>query len=198
MAPTWSSVSAAAPFVSSFEAQSSGCTVTTPYYNSPDKPGGGDGSAVPPNGGEDRNLMPADVSNEWHSSHTPWDQGLVHYPEVPEMPVLPGSSNATCAIHWAITAEAATALADGSVPDGTMTRRFTQTLLDRFSAAKRATAEDLLSVAPRIAERIISGGWISVKGSNGGVPSEANHVANGLWMTNLRAWSLRLSALLTC
>ena len=64
--------------------------------------------------------------------------------------------------------------------------------------AKRATAEDLLSVAPRIAERIISGGWISVKGSNGGVPSEANHVANGLWMTNLRAWSLRLSALLTC
>ena len=181
MAPT---APAAAPLVV--------CTVTTPYYNSPDKPGGGDGSAVPPNGGVDRNLMPADVSNEWHSSHTPWDQGLVHYPEVPEMPVLPGSSNATCAIHWAITAEAATALADGSVPDGTMTRRFTQTLLDRFSAAKRATAEDLLSVAlARYCPADHLGRLDLGERQQRWRAFEANHVANGLWMTNLRAWSLR-------
>ena len=44
-----------------------------------------------------------DVSSEVVETYIPWEQGIVHIPQMPELPAFPVSSNLTCAIHWMLT-----------------------------------------------------------------------------------------------
>ena len=55
--------------------------------------------------------QPLVVIKELNESYG-WTQ--VRYPEVPDMPVFPSSSIASCAIHWMLTAAAAAGLELGA------------------------------------------------------------------------------------
>ena len=150
---------------------------TTCYVNNRITPPG----KVQPN---ENDLMPEDVATLVVDSHIPWGQGLLNVPEIPAMPVCPGSSNVTCSIHWMITAEVANALATGGSPDGSKAREYVDTLLQRLAAIREQEWSRIAETAPIIAKRILSGGRYFVKSRNNGVQSEANGVAAGLMMVN--------------
>jgi uncharacterized phosphosugar-binding protein len=150
---------------------------TTYFFNNRHVPPG----KIPPN---PNNWMPEDVASVVIDSHIPWDQGLVHIPEVPEMPVFPGSSIPTCAIHWMITAETANALSTGRTPDGTIGRRYVDILLERLADVHDRDTDKWNETAVTIARRIIAGGRYFVRSRNFGVQSEAQGVAQGLMLTN--------------
>ncbi|MBM3265063.1 MAG: hypothetical protein FJY97_16795 [candidate division Zixibacteria bacterium] len=150
---------------------------TTCYVNNRITPPG----MVQPN---ENDLMPEDVASRVVDSHIPWQQGILNVPEIPTMPVCPGSSNVTCSIHWMITAEAAYALATGGAPDGSKARLYVNTVLARLAAIRETQWTRIAEIAPVIARRIISGGHYFVRSRNGGVESEASGVAAGLYMVN--------------
>ena len=150
---------------------------TTPYLNNRSTPPG----QVKPN---ENDLMPEDVATLVVDSHIPWDQGLVHAPEIPEMAVCPGSSVGGCAVHWMITAEVSHGLATDTAPDGRVGRRYLDILLGRlaeFHARDLARANE---VATNIAKRIIGGGRYFVRSRNKGVELDAYTVAHGLMLCN--------------
>lgn len=151
---------------------------TTCYFNNKNAPPG----KVHPN---PHDWMPEDVASRVIDSHIPWEQGLVHVPEVPEMAVLPGSANGTCTIHWMITAEVAHALATGGTPDGVRGREYADILLERLAEVYACDLDRINAPAVTIAKRIIDGGHYYVRSRNEGVKSEANGVAQGLRMVNV-------------
>ena len=150
---------------------------TTCYIDS----GGAPEGWVTPNAD---NLLPADVANEVFTTRIPWQQGLVHAPEVPEMEVFPGSSNITCSLHWCLTAEVAHALGSGSdaTPDGAKAREYLGVLLQRLEAFHAAHATGIDELAATLAERVISGGHVDLRGANEAVRSEVHGVAQGLML----------------
>ena len=150
---------------------------TTCYVNNRNTPP----EMVHPN---ENDLMPEDVASRVVESHIPWEQGLVHVPEVPEMAVFPGSSNGTCSIHWMITAEVAHTLATNTPPDGSVGRQYLDILLERLAEVHAQDLEQIGQVAVIVAKRIISGGRYFVRSRNDGVKSDANGVAQGLMLCN--------------
>ncbi len=58
------------------------------------------------------NLMLKDVSNEVLHSYIPYEQGLVHPPEIPYMAICPSCTTALGALYWMLSAEIAARLAD--------------------------------------------------------------------------------------
>ncbi|MBI4552135.1 MAG: hypothetical protein HY710_07715 [Candidatus Latescibacteria bacterium] len=150
---------------------------TTCYFNNRNTPPG----KVHPN---PHDWMPEDVASRVIDSHIPWEQGLVHAPEIPEMAVLPGSSNASCSIHWMITAEVAHALATGLIPDGTIGRQYVDILLERLADVHAHDLDRLNETAVTMVKRIIGGGHYFVRSRNQGVASEATGVAQGLMLVN--------------
>ena len=151
---------------------------TTCYFNNRSTPPG----EVQPN---ENGWMPEDVASRVVDSHISWEQGLVHLPEVPEMAVLPGSSNGTCAIHWMITAEVAQALATGVTPDGSRAREYGGILLARLADAYTRDAQQRAQAAAAMADRIMGGGHHYVRSRNEGVKGESNGTAQGLKLTNV-------------
>jgi len=150
---------------------------TTCYVNNRNAPPG----KVLPNPND---WMPEDVATRVIDSHIPWEQGLVHAPEIPEFALCPGSANATNSIHWMITAEVANVLATGQPADGAKAREYVDILLSRiedFHAREMARVDE---IAVTIAKRIISGGYYFVRSRNPGVQSESNGVAQGPMFTN--------------
>ena len=151
--------------------------VTSYFFNHKGVPPG----KLPPN---PNNWMPEDVASSVIDAHIPWDQGMVWIPAVPQMPVFPGSSIATCAIHWMITGEVAHTLATGTTPTGVVGRLYLDSLLSSLSRAREQSIAPIGEVAVTIAKRIISGGRYYVRSRNFGVQSEAQGVAQGLMLTN--------------
>ena len=151
--------------------------VTTCYVNNRNVPPG----KVLPNPND---WMPEDVATRVIDSHIPWQQGLVHVPEVPEFEVCPGSANGTNTIHWMITAEVAYALATEKKPDGDKGSAYVDLLLSRLDTIHAEEMERIGDVAVTVAKRIISGGHYYVRSRNQGVQSEASGVAQGPMMTN--------------
>ena len=151
---------------------------TTCYFNNRNAPPG----EVQPN---ENDWMPEDVACRVIDSHISWEQGLVHLPEAPEMAVLPGSSNGTCAIHWMITAEVAQALATGETPDGSRAREYVGILLERLADAYGRDHDLRTEVATAMADRIINGGHYYVRSRNEGVKAESNGTAQGLKLVNV-------------
>jgi hypothetical protein len=156
--------------------------VTTCYVNNRKTPPG----KVPPH---PHGWMPEDVATRVIDSHIPWEQGLVHVPEIPEFPVCPGSANGTNTIHWMITAEVAHALATGEKADGSRGQMYVDTLLSQLEAFHAQEMEHLREVAVQMAKRIIEGGHYYVRSRNRGVEFEATNIASGLMCTN--AFELR-------
>ena len=150
---------------------------TTCYTNNQWTPPG----EVHPN--ED-DLMPEDVASRVIESHIPWKQGLLEMPQVPEMPVFPGSANVTCTIHWMITAEVAQAMATGGMPDGTLGHAYADLLLGRLADMFAQAFDPMKAAAVPVAKRIIDGGHYFVQSGNEGVRSESWGVAAGLMMAN--------------
>lgn len=151
--------------------------VTSYFFNHSGVPPG----KLPPN---PNSWMPEDVASCVIDAHIPWDQGMVRIPAVPQMPVFPGSSIATCAMHWMITGEVAHALATGAVPTGAISRLYVDCLLTRLAVAREQSVMPVGDAAVTIAKRIISGGRYFVRSRNFGVQSEAQGVAQGLMLTN--------------
>jgi len=151
---------------------------TTCYFNNRNTPPG----EVAPN---ENDWMPEDVASRVIDSHISWEQGLVHLPQVPEMAVLPGSSNGTCAIHWMITAEVTQALATGVTPDGSRAREYGGILLTRLADAYSRDGERRAQAAAAMADRIIDGGHYYVRSRNDGVKAESNGTAQGLKLVNV-------------
>lgn len=150
---------------------------TTCYVNNRWTPPG----EVHPN---ENDLMPEDVASRVIESHIPWKQGLVNIPQIPEMPVFPGSANGSCTIHWMITAEVAHATATGGLPDGTRGREYADLLLGRLAEMFDQEFDRMKAAAPTAARRIIDGGHYFVLSGNEGIRSEASGVAAGLMMPN--------------
>ena len=151
--------------------------VTTCYVNNRNVPPG----KVLPNPND---WMPEDVATRVMDSHIPWQQGLVHVPEIPEFEVCPGSANGTNTIHWMITAEVAYALAAGQKPNGDQGRAYVDLLLSRLETIHAEDMARIGDVAVEVAKRIIGGGHYYVRSRNQGVQSEASGVAQGPMMTN--------------
>lgn len=151
--------------------------VTTCYVNNRNTPPG----KVLPNPND---WMPEDVATRVIDSHIPWQQGLVHVPEIPEFELCPGSANGTNTIHWMITAEVAYALATGEKPNGDRGRAYVDLLLSRLETIHAEEMEHIGNVAVTVAKRIIRGGHYYVRSRNQGVQSEASGVAQGPMMTN--------------
>ncbi len=150
---------------------------TTPYRpNSKTPPG-----KLNPN---ENDLLPEDVASQVVDSHVPWQHGLVHIPQVPEMAVFPGSTIGGCSIHWLLSAEAAYAQASDSAPDGRSGRLYIDTLLERLADFRAKDRKRVDEVAEFIAKRIIGGGRYFVRSRDEGVQSEASTVAQGLMLCN--------------
>ena len=150
---------------------------TTCYVNNRNAPPG----KVLPNPND---WMPEDVATRVIDSHIPWEQGLVHAPEIPEFAICPGSANATNTIHWMITAEVANALATGKPADEAKGREYVDLLLSRIEDFHAKEMDRVGEIAATIAKRLISGGHFFVRSRNQGVRSEANGVAQGPMFTN--------------
>ena len=125
-----------------------------------------------------------DVSSIVLETHIPWDQGIVHIPQLPEMPVFPVSSNITCGIHWMLTAEVAHALATGIRADGATAREYLDVVLERLEQIQREDTAAVNDTAVVVAKRIIGDGRFYVRSRNPGVQGDANGVAAGLMLTN--------------
>ena len=150
---------------------------TTAYINNRNTPPG----QVRPN---ENDWMPEDVATLVVDSHIPWEHGLVHVPEIPEMAVCPGSSIGGCAIHWMMTAEVAHALETDTTPDGSLGRRYLDILSERLAKFHTRDLERVNEVAASIAKRIIAGGRYFVRSRNKGVELDAYTVAQGLMLCN--------------
>ena len=125
-----------------------------------------------------------DVSSEVVETYIPWEQGIVHIPQMPELPAFPVSSNLTCAIHWMLTVEVARALASDAVPSGAGGREYLEVLFKRLDAIHQEDFDAIGTAAVVVAKRIIGGGRFFVRSRNPGVQGDANSVASGLMLTN--------------
>ena len=150
---------------------------TTPYINNRNTPP----DVVKPN---ENDWMPEDVATLVVDTHIPWEHGLVHVPQIPEMAVCPGSSIGGCAIHWMISAEVAQALATDALPDGSCGRRYLDILLERLEKFHARELAQVNEVAAIIGKRIIGGGRYFVRSRNKGVELDAYTVAQGLMLCN--------------
>lgn len=61
------------------------------------------------------NLMLKDVSNEILQSYIPYEQGLVHPPEIPYMAICPSCTTSLGALYWMLSAEIAARLSDPKI-----------------------------------------------------------------------------------
>lgn len=140
------------------------------------------------------NLLLEDVADFVVDTHIPWQQGLVHVPGRPEFPCFPSSGTATCAIFWALTAEVSARLAmiqtlsgaplltRAPPQSGGRAREYIDFVLERLHDVSQHTLPTLHRVGAAIAERVLLGGRLLVRGAHPGLVSETHWVASGLWL----------------
>ena len=105
--------------------------VTSNYWHNEFRPAGyGAADHWNPDG-----LMLGDVANEILHSHIPYEQGLVHVPEVPEFAVLPSSTTGT-SIHWMLNAEIANKIANKNAKEVDKSAQYLQILTERVERLK--------------------------------------------------------------
>ena len=102
-------------------------------------------------------LMLKDVSNAILHTHTPYEQGLVHAPEIPEMAVCPSTGTGSGALFWMINAEIVDRINDSRsryVPQSTV---YLDVLTKRVKRLEEYR-DRVRDVAITMAERIRAGG----------------------------------------
>ena len=134
-------------------------------------------------------LMLKDVSNAILHTHTPYEQGLVHAPEIPEMALCPSTGTGSGALFWMINAEIVDRLNSSPsryVPRSTVYLDILTKRIQRLEEYR----DRIRDVAITMAERIRAGGrWFARSVEFQGFESEINHVASGPRIVNWGDWN---------
>ena len=157
--------------------------VTTNYQDNEFRPAGfTDPSHAHPDG-----LFLKDVSNDILHSHTPYTQGLVHAPEIPEFAICPSAGTGSGSTHWMLNAELANKVAHSRAPDVAKSGEYLRILTDRVERIREHMPR-LREAAVSMARRIRAGGrWFARSIEHPGFQSEF-HVASGVRVVNWGDW----------
>ena len=133
--------------------------------------------------------MLKDVSNEILHTHVPYQQGLVHAPEIPEFAVCPSSGTGSGALFWMLNAEIANKLEHGKKASSVgPSIEYLDTLTERVRRIKQQR-DRIREVAVTMARRVRAGGrWFCRSIEYKGFESEITHVASGPRIVNLGDW----------
>ena len=161
--------------------------VTVSYRDNEFRPAGfTDESHSNPDG-----LKLKDVSNIILHSHTPYTQGLVRAPEIPEFTLCPSSQTGLGALHWMLNAELANKLANPAAKTVEKSVEYLEILVDRIGQIARHR-EQLRETAVAMTRRIRQGGrWFVRSLAHTGLSSEMVHVASGPMIVNAGDWSAK-------
>jgi hypothetical protein len=157
--------------------------VTTNYQDNEFRPAGfTDPSHAHPDG-----LFLKDVSDEILHSHTPYTQGLVHAPQVPEFAICPSSGTGSGSTHWMLNAELANKLARPAARAVDKSAEYLRILTARIERVREHLPR-LREAAATMAHRIRDGGrWFARSIEHPGIQSEY-HVASGVRVVNWGDW----------
>ncbi|MAV34936.1 MAG: hypothetical protein CMJ59_05715 [Planctomycetaceae bacterium] len=161
--------------------------VTVSYRDNEFRPAGfTDESHSNPDG-----LKLKDVSNVILHSHTPYTQGLVRAPEIPEFTLCPSSQTGLGALHWMLNAELANKLENPGAKPVEKSVEYLETLVARIRQI--ATHRDQIrETAVEMTRRIRRGGrWFVRSREHPGLSSEMEHVASGPMIVNWGNWSAK-------
>ena len=136
------------------------------------------------------NLMLGDVSNEILHSHIPYEQGLVHPPEIPYMAICPSCVTALGALYWMLSGEIANKLADKKAKEVDKSAEYLAILTERVRKIKEIHTDRIRETAVEMTYRIRDGGrWFVKSIEHTGFMSELVRVASGPWMPNTGDWN---------
>ena len=158
--------------------------VTTNYQDNEFRPAGfTDSSDINPDG-----LMLRDVSDAILHTHVPYQLGLVHAPQIPELAICPSNGTGSGALFWMINAEIADKLANRkSKPVASIA--YLDTLTERVKQI-RHERDRIREVAVTMARRIRDGGrWFVRSIEHEGLQSELAHIASGPMIVNWGDWN---------
>jgi len=116
-------------------------------------------------------------------SQTPWYNGLVHAPQNPDFPVIPGGGLAQAAVYWMIAAEIAGRKALKKKQKGSgWAKHYIDTCVERalMVGCDRPKYEQ---VGKKLAELVLKGAKWWVYGANHALVADACGVANGPMIT---------------
>ncbi|MHB9028137.1 MAG: phosphoheptose isomerase family protein [Candidatus Latescibacterota bacterium] len=138
------------------------------------------------------NLMLRDVSNEILHSYIPYEQGLVHPPEIPYMAVCPSCTTALGALYWMLSAEIAGKLADPKAKKVDKSAEYLSILTERVKRIGERHLDAIRETAVEMTRRVRDGGrWFVRSSEHSGLASELVRVASGPWMPNTGDWNAR-------
>ena len=155
--------------------------VTVNYVDNEFRPAG---FTVP----NEENLMLKDVSNDILQSHVPYNQGLVHAPEIPEMTLCPSTTTGSGATFWMINAEIANQIANKSAKPGEKGSEYLSILTEKVSKLT-LQMDKIRETAVKMTGRIRSGGKWHVRSiEHPGISGELHGVASGPMIVNWGDW----------
>lgn len=138
------------------------------------------------------NLMLKDVSNEILHSYIPYEQGLVHPPEIPYMAICPSCTTALGALYWMLSAEIAARLADPKAKKPDRSAEYLAILTERVRRIGVAHMDTIRETAVEMTRRVRDGGrWFVRSIEHTGLASELVRVASGPWMPNTGDWNAK-------
>ena len=161
--------------------------VTVSYRDNEFRPAGfTDESHSNPDG-----LKLKDVSNVILHSHTPYTQGLVHAPQIPEFTLCPSSQTGVGALHWMLNAELANKLENPRAKPVDKSVEYLKTLVKRIRQIT-THRDQIRETAVEMTRRIRRGGrWFVRADEHPGLSSEMEHVASGAMIVNWGDWSAK-------
>jgi hypothetical protein len=131
-------------------------------------------------------LQLKDVSNAILHTHTPYQQGLVNAPEIPEFALCPSTGTGSGTLFWMINAEIAERLNNSSA---TKSVYYLDTLTNRVKKLENQR-DRIREVAITMARRVRDGGrWFVRSIEHQGFESEITHVASGPRIVNWGDWN---------
>lgn len=136
------------------------------------------------------NLVLKDVSNEILHSHIPYNQGLVHCPEIPEFTLCPSSTTGQGALFWMINAELANKIENKKAKTVDKSVVYLRELTERVEMIKACHMNKIRETAVEMAKRIRDGGRWHVRSiEHPGLASELTGVASGPMIVNWGDWN---------
>jgi hypothetical protein len=160
-------------------------TVPVNYVNSEFWPKG----YVLPN--ED-DLLLGDVASEILHGYIPYEQGLVHPPEIPYMAICPSCTTALGSLYWMLSAGIAAKLADPKANASERSAEYLSLLSERIGRIGQAHSAAIRETAVEMTARVRDGGrWFVRSIEHGGLASELVRVASGPWMPNTGDWNAK-------
>jgi hypothetical protein len=122
-----------------------------------------------------------DASSVVIDSQMPWDNGLVHPPQHPDFPVMPGGGIAQGAVYWMAAAEFAGLKAEKGIKSSGGAKYYIETCIDRAQMVEKDRPK-FLEAARTFGDLVVKGAKWWVAGHKALV-ADANGVANGPMIT---------------